>query len=333
MTDTLFRQIRTLKLIPRGPQKVSVKDLLAKLADEGFKVTRRSVERDLVKLAEFFPIETDNNKPAGWWWNKHAAPFQLPELDLHAAVTLSLVEQQLSHLLPRSTLRYLEPQFAAASQLLSSTQLKGLPTWPELVRALPRSQPQLAPEVSEEVVTSVYEALLHRRQLKISYEPRQGEPAEHVVHPLGVVFRDGVGYLVCTYFDYDDVRSPVLHRVSSAEVLSTPCQVPAEFSLDSYLASGQLGWQVSPAPIKLAVLVAPDAAPAFLETPLATEQVVASAPDGRLRVEAPVADTRVLRSWLCSFGAAVEVEAPGSLREEIAARLRGALARYSVENP
>ncbi len=328
MSDTLHRHIRTLQLVPRAPQRCSVKDIYETLLEEGFDVTRRSIERDLRKLQMRFALETDDNKPAGWWWNKQAAQFQIPAIDLHSAVTLSLVDQQLRHLLPRSTLRHLAPQFDEAKKVLGSTASRGLPRWPDNVRALPRSQPQEAPDVVPGVIDAVYEALLMAKMLKVTYEPREGQTKEHEVHPLGLVFRDAVGYLICTYWDYSNIVTPTLHRMSAAEVLPKERSIPVGFDIDAYLQSGQLGWQVSGKNIRVSLLVAAEAAPTFVETPLSADQTVGQTRDGRLRVQATVADTRVLRSWLCSFGATVEVEKPKALRSDVAERLASAAGLY-----
>jgi len=50
MSDTLMRQWQMLRLIPRHPQKISTADLKQRLADAGFEITLRTIQRDLMRL-------------------------------------------------------------------------------------------------------------------------------------------------------------------------------------------------------------------------------------------------------------------------------------------
>lgn len=43
-------------------------DLREWLHDNGHDVTQRTVQRHLVKLAEWFPLEHDGQNPKGWRW-------------------------------------------------------------------------------------------------------------------------------------------------------------------------------------------------------------------------------------------------------------------------
>jgi len=70
MPDSMTRHWHLLKLIPRHPARIDTSTLEAKLADDGFAVDRRTIERDLVKLSKIFDIEADQRqKPYGWSWS------------------------------------------------------------------------------------------------------------------------------------------------------------------------------------------------------------------------------------------------------------------------
>jgi proteasome accessory factor B len=63
-------------------------------------------------------------------------------------------------------------------------------------------------------------------------------------------------------------------------------------------------------------------------------QTVERASDGSLTWRATVSGTIEIRSWILGWGDEVEVLAPGSLREEVAAVLGRAAARYgTIEGP
>jgi predicted DNA-binding transcriptional regulator YafY len=54
--DSLFRQWHMLRLVPRYPQKVTAQALRQTLLGEGFEVTERTVQRDLIELSTVFPF-------------------------------------------------------------------------------------------------------------------------------------------------------------------------------------------------------------------------------------------------------------------------------------
>ena len=54
-TPTL-RQIAMLELIPRSPRKTYTKEIKNKLADRGFEIDERSIQRDLVALERTLPL-------------------------------------------------------------------------------------------------------------------------------------------------------------------------------------------------------------------------------------------------------------------------------------
>src|SRR5690606_28905580 len=158
----------------------------------------RSVQRDLNKLSVVFPLISDDNSPAGWSWDASAPPFDVPGMDAHTAITFRLVEQQLVHYLPRTTLEVLKPHFKVARSVLSRLKQEGLPSWGDKVRATPRGQPLLAPQVSSAVLSAVYDALLEERRLEVRYKNRAGKESTGTINPLGLVFRDALPLLVCT---------------------------------------------------------------------------------------------------------------------------------------
>lgn len=93
---SLLRQWHMLRMVPRAPARITSGNLHARLEQEGFKVTKRTVERDLKELSSVFPIELDDrDKPFGWSWVREGAGFNLPGLTMPEALTLTLVEQHL----------------------------------------------------------------------------------------------------------------------------------------------------------------------------------------------------------------------------------------------
>jgi len=144
------------------------------LADEGFETTQRTIQRDLMKLSEIYPLTCDErSKPYGWSWIAEADVMDIPGMDSHTALTFWLASQHLEPLLPKTTLRQLQPHFKTATHVLDSIPAdKGAPAWRDKVRVLNRGPKLQSPSLSKEVQDRVYEALLLNRKVALEYSPR-----------------------------------------------------------------------------------------------------------------------------------------------------------------
>ncbi|MBS0557603.1 MAG: WYL domain-containing protein [Proteobacteria bacterium] len=319
--DALLRQWSMLRLVPRYPAKVTVQALRQKLADDGFEITQRSLQRDLNELSGSFAIVCDDReKPYGWSWQKDAPSFDLPGLTPAQALTLAMAEQHLQNLLPGPMLEQLRPYFLAARQRLDAEPApRRSRRWLDKVRSVPATQALLAPVIDTAAQDAVTEALLHERQLDIRYR-RRGERADAQarVHPLALVQRGPVLYLSCRFCDYEDVRMLPLHRIVSAQVRDEAARYPKHFSLDEQIEKGKWAFG-SGKKIKLVAIFETDHGEHLYETPLSKDQKIDVLPDGRLRVTATVADTPQLVWWLLGFGGGVEVTAPQRIRVKLRA--------------
>jgi len=266
-------------------------------------------------------------KPFGWSWRKEAPALTVPGLTVPQALGFALVKRFLSTLLPVSTVSELEDQFDTAEKVLSALpKARGVPSWVGKVRVVPPNQPLLPPKINPRVQATVYEALLLNRQIQVAYHKRGAKAqVEYTVHPVAIVQRGPVTYLVCTLFGYDDVLLLVLHRVLSAVMLDERSNYPDGFDLDEYLESGALNFGQGER-VALELIFSKDSAEHLHETPLSPDQQITPFDDARVRVTATVADSPQLTWWLLAFGDGVEVVKPVPLRAEMA-RTAAALAR------
>ncbi|MDQ3195600.1 MAG: hypothetical protein M3Q32_04320 [Pseudomonadota bacterium] len=138
------------------------------LNDQGFKISKRSVERDLKSLtgAPFY-IERDEAKPEGWCWPRDAKPIEIPAMEPAVALTFKLAETFLARLLPPLVLKHLKNYFDSANGILAGLDTKSLGDWPQRVRILPRGQTLLAPKMRDDVVETVYQALLEGKRFSL----------------------------------------------------------------------------------------------------------------------------------------------------------------------
>jgi len=330
MSETYIRQWAMLRHIPRLPRKIPASSLLELLESDGYKVSKRTIERDLTSLSEVFPLECDSrNKPFGWsWFGKDV--LDIPSMDMPVALTFALAAQFLQPLLPRSSRAHLEPHFRQAEKILSNTEKSGQGKWVNKVRVIQRGQKLIPSEISPEILDTVYEALLTDKRLEVTYLKRgDDEVSTYEVNPLGLVFRDATIYMVSSLWEYNEIMQLVLHRIKTATIIDKSKRTPKDFNLDRYIESGEFGYKVKDKPIKLKALFDPYVAIHIQETPLSHDQVVKKQPDDRVLIEALVLDTLELRWWLMSYGDQVEVVKPNKLRQEFKGMVDNLAGKYS----
>jgi len=172
--DTLFRHWRMLRMIPRYPHKISIQAIRGQLADEGFQITERTLQRDLSELSHVFPLTVDDReKPYGWSWDREAKSFDLPCLTSTEALMLVLAERHLGQIMPGSTIEALRPYFKSARERFSSeSSPHPARSWFDKIRSVPATQPLIPPQVDAEVLRVVTDALLKERQLNITYRKK-----------------------------------------------------------------------------------------------------------------------------------------------------------------
>ena len=318
--ETLSRQWRLLRRIPWYPNKIPARELADHLRAEGHDISKRSVERDLLALSGVFPLASDErSKPFGWSWQKDAPQFSLPGMSSLQAMVLNLARTHLQPLLPAHLLDPLQPYFAQAeSTLRQALGKRGVAEWNKRVAFVQPSQPLLPPKVNDRALTVVHEAVAAKRQLALGYRSRSlGKALACDVHPLGIVYRGVLGYLVATVADYEDVRIFALHRITSARMLDAASRTPSGFNLQTYAHSGAFGFMDN-GPIRMVLRMTEPSAQHLYETPLSTDQsITADSRDGWVRITATVRDNSQLQWWLRGFGKEVEVVEPATLRKQL----------------
>ncbi len=121
-------------MLPRPPRRIDTGAIETRLRERGIDVHRRTIQRDLVELAEVFPIAVDERaKPYGWRWSEDAsfglwvpAPVRTGARSLD--VTLRLRKSSLGLVLDRIGARLLrrwddddDPLFARACAVVEDS--------------------------------------------------------------------------------------------------------------------------------------------------------------------------------------------------------------------
>lgn len=328
--SALLRQWELLKLIPSHGNGITSAEMTLALNDRGFQIDKRQVERDLVQVAEAFPIDkNDDQKPFLWKWAPGAS-VNLPGLAVTDALSLHLVEETLKQLLPLSMLQGLEARFKQAEKQLAILGKENRKArWASKVRVVSPTQPLIPPSIDLKVLEVVQDMLLADLQVDVEYVNRAGVKKQHRLNPLAMVSRGPMTYLIASAPEYEDVRLFAMHRIRHA-VRTTLSVVPhADFDLDEYIQAGGLQFGNGKT-IRLVAWVGDDLAQVLTETPLSKDQTLV--PEGdMIKLTATVADSWQLAWWIMSYGDGIEVTSPVALRKSIAARLSDAAAQYEGE--
>jgi predicted DNA-binding transcriptional regulator YafY len=301
------------------------------LNSNGFKVSKRQVERDLLSLSETFPLEYDEDIiPHYWRWAPNTQ-IDIPGLTLAEALSLRLARDMVSPLLPPSALHALEPRFEQATRKLAALEAgNATARWAAKVRTVPPTLPLLPPALDPAILATVQEALFRDEQLDVEYRGLGAAQATaRRLHPLGLVARGLTLYLVATAAGYTDPRTYALHRFTQASRCGEAVVVPPGFDLDAYIAEGELQFGSGRA-WRLEAWVGETLAQVLEETPLAADQTLESV-EGDFYLRAGVLDTWQLRWWLLSQGDEIIVVEPAELRAALAETLESAAAAYRAD--
>lgn len=320
MADSSLRLLILLKHLPREPAFISSQTLHQRMQDEGYSVSLRTIQRDLSALSLHFPLI--QNQPSGigktglgWAFARDSQNISFPVMGSAAALTFSMAMRHLQQLLPVSALAYLKPIQNEAENQLNKHNSSRYQSWLDKVRITPLHFLQ-PPQTDGDVVALIYQALLESRQFKASYK---GVP-ERIIHPYGLVQQGHTLYLVCRFYEFDDIRITALHRFASVQLLDENVRPFPEFEIDDYLGKGAMQWLMpEKSNIFLELRINENLAYYLEETPIAEGQQIEqdASQDDSYFLRANLQDSQQLRYWLLSQADQLEILGPVEMREWI----------------
>jgi predicted DNA-binding transcriptional regulator YafY len=155
---------------------------------------------------------------------------------------------------------------------------------------------------------------------------RTGAVATRDLDPYKVWYRGGGLYVVGLDHRSGEIRTFAVQRIGALELRERRFEPAPDFDFDAYTGSS-FGVVAEPA-VHVRIRFERRWATYVEEHVWHPSQTLERQRGGHLELGMQVGGTAELRQWILSFGAGAEVLEPASLRDEVAAELRGALARY-----
>ncbi|PVZ64528.1 helix-turn-helix transcriptional regulator [Pelagibaculum spongiae] len=328
MPSRVQRHSAILRYIPQDPRHTTTSELMQKLANDGFSINMRMLQRDIEALCCDYAISCDDSvKPHRWFRVKGVSDTAL-EMTPSTALAIHMLKQHAMHMLPAQAHDNLRGFFAQADKKLQS-EASPFASWASKVASLEPGFQLRPPKLDQNVIKLIEKGLIRQKVLSIDYLPRPPRhKKQYLVNPLGLVARGQVHYLVATLADSKLFRHFALHRIHSVQITDSSVHSPDNFDLTEYLDSGGMSFPKGNE-LKLRLKVNAIEGYHLLETPVSSDQVVEFMDNENFIIQASVNFTEELRWWLMSLADISEVLEPEHLREEVAACLKAAASKYS----
>ena len=322
--DQLGRQWKIIRSLIASKRGKSVQDLAVELSCHS-----RTVYRDLEALqVAGFPVYTERKNQKNYWALVDSAKHQIPiPFNITELMALYFSSDMLKML--KNTLFY--DSLASLFQKIKAT----LP--PEYMTYLRHVESSLKVDLKPtkdysrfgEIIDQINEAILHRRQVRISYfVMSRRKTSQRVVDPYKLWFFDGTFYLLGFCHLRKDIRLFAVDRIQKMVLTDRTFESPPDFDLENLLRNSFgsfLGKTVS-----VVVHFSPKVAGYVAEKIWHESQVVEEQKDGSLIFKVEVAGTEEIKFWILRWGKEARVLEPDSLREDIRLEAEGMLRNFDL---
>ena len=191
----------------------------------------------------------------------------------------------------------------------------------EYVHATVRQMAERAPNpLYSRVLQTIALSWAGHRTVRIWYPTAEHQVKPRVIEPyfLEPSLIGHSSYVVARDRGLGEMRTFKLVRITRAEPMSDTYQIPATFDINEYLA-GAWGIFHSGEPVEVQMRFYPPASARVKESIWHPSQRLSDGPKGTLDMTVTVTGTVEITPWILGWGDAVEVLAPPTLREAIAA--------------
>ncbi|WP_448549589.1 helix-turn-helix transcriptional regulator [Thalassotalea fusca] len=333
--STTVRHLEMLRKVPLYPaQPITTTALHQHLLDEGFQVSKRTVERDLIKLADIGGLYPESSAEGYRWGCIHKNDNKFKEIQPTEALMLVLSENIIGKAMPVEYSNRTEERLTDAKSMLNSGN--ALSKWKEKLQVISDGYPLIHNDnfISEKAREIIYDAVLKETQINITYQAKdKSTPISYCLNPLGIIIRGQSHYLVAT--KKNNPESPLLflfHRIDTAENNYTEIDYPQSFTLKDYFSKNPSGWILNSdekyETVKLKVKGF--ALDALRNNRLTEDQQLIETSSEWVEVSFTCIPTYDLIAWILRYGADIICEEPTELRLKISNVLNKTLEQYNV---
>jgi predicted DNA-binding transcriptional regulator YafY len=295
----------------------------AEVADE-LEVSVRTARRDLEALAmSGVPVYSQAGRGGGWSL-VGGARTDLSGLTAAEARTLFLVAGPSSAVTPeakaalRKLVQALPETFRAEAEAAANAIVLDPTAWGQA----PPTPPLYLEVLQEAVVTG--------RQVELGYANRERSESQRTVHPLGLVAKGQVWYLIGD--TEAGLRTFRVGRVRSVELTDRPVVRPEGFDLAEAWERVVATMDDRRSPYQATVLVDPQAVPWLRSRFNARFSAGEPGPDGRVECLVHGYSAESLAGDLMTFGPHVEVVEPQEVRDVLAGWGQSLVDRYAASS-
>lgn len=180
---------------------------------------------------------------------------------------------------------------------------------------------------TERYLDLISQAIHQRRSLSVLYYSISSDQEElRTIDPYHLLFQNGAWYMVGFCQLRAEIRTFRVDRMRRAEPTEHAFDRPRSFNLNAYLGGS---WRIMRGEtVTVKARFFPPAARYIAEGVWHPTQVIEGCSDGSLTLTVTVDGVAEVGRWLLSFGEAVEVLEPESLRESVKENMEKAIQRY-----
>ncbi len=293
---------------------------------ELFEVHRRTVERDIERLRDFFgaPIRYDRSNK-GYYYTEC---FSLPAVRLREGEAIALFLGQ--KLLVQCKGTPLE-EFVERAMLKIRTLLPQ-EVDVSLERALDAVSFHVDPLRGEEVeMAQTYqvlaEAMEGRRIVDMKYySAGRNVTTRRKIEPYHLRLVDGAWYCIGFCQERQEVRTFAMDRILSLAITDEEFEIPETFSIEEYLGDS---WVIERGtPRRISIEFDSSQVPYLREKQWHHSQEINTLSDGGFRMTVTTGSLGEIMRWVLSFGSHAKVIEPEDLRQQIAEELDRARRNY-----
>ncbi len=298
-----------------------------KLADE-CQVSRRTIFRDIEKLRQSGLRISFDEKKQGYQFEESS--FLLPA-DLTTEEVLALITLCQDMADDQKGLHYLEPARIAAFKLASVLPRKMRKYIGDSIELRHiRIGPTANLEGTEDCYESISRALQNRQCVKIQYRSFADQDLISTqLNPYCFFFSRRSWYVIGYSLLHEDVRTFHLKRFEQVEILSeSKYEIPAEFSLDSYLGNAWHMIREKDHPHHVVIRFAPMVAGNVAEIQWHKTQNIELQPDGSMLFHVDVEGLNEIVWWILGYGKQAEVLEPPELRQKVLEHVQALVQQY-----